>query len=58
MGDDAVIIEGIESDSNKGALYSSVHGTGRIMSRTEARGRFRKETDPMTSKRSQIPADL
>lgn len=40
MGDDAVIIEGIDSETSKTALYSTVHGAGRVMSRTEARGRF------------------
>lgn len=50
MGDDAVIIEGIESDTNRDALYSTVHGAGRVMSRTQAAGRFKKETDPVTGK--------
>ena len=38
MGDDAVIIEGVDSEVSKEALYSTVHGAGRIMSRTAARG--------------------
>ena len=42
MGDDAVILRGVESEASKTALYSTVHGAGRIMSRTEARGRFVK----------------
>lgn len=40
MGDDAVIIEGVESQISRGALYSTVHGAGRIMSRTAAKGHF------------------
>ena len=44
MGDDAVIIEGVESEASKEALYSTVHGAGRIMSRTAAKGKFVKET--------------
>ena len=40
MGDNAVIIEGVESDLSKESLYSTVHGAGRVMSRTAARGRF------------------
>jgi tRNA-splicing ligase RtcB (3'-phosphate/5'-hydroxy nucleic acid ligase) len=40
MGDNAVIIEGVESELSKDSLYSTVHGAGRIMSRTAARGRF------------------
>lgn len=43
MGDDAVILEGIESDASRAALYSTVHGAGRVMSRTAARGRFVKD---------------
>lgn len=44
MGDDAVIIEGIDSEASKEALYSTVHGAGRIMSRTAAKGKFVNET--------------
>src|SRR5438270_951700 len=42
MGDDAVIIEGIDSSESREALFSTVHGAGRIMSRTAAKGRFEK----------------
>jgi tRNA-splicing ligase RtcB len=42
MGDDAVIIEGVDSAASREALFSTVHGAGRIMSRTAAKGRFRK----------------
>jgi tRNA-splicing ligase RtcB len=40
MGDDAVIIEGIDSSISREALFSTIHGAGRIMSRTAAKGRF------------------
>lgn len=40
MGDDAVILRGIDTEASKAALYSTVHGAGRVMSRTDARGRF------------------
>lgn len=43
MGDDAVIIEGVESEVSREALYSTVHGAGRIMSRTAAKGKFVRE---------------
>jgi len=59
MGDDAVILEGIDATGNplaaalnqEAALFSTVHGAGRVMSRTAARGRRRKvggrgEDDP------------
>jgi tRNA-splicing ligase RtcB len=39
MGDDAVIVEGVESEASAGALYSTVHGAGRVMSRTAAAGK-------------------
>lgn len=39
MGDISVILEGVESEASKAALYSTVHGAGRVMSRTEAAGR-------------------
>ena len=42
MGDDAVIIEGVDSSTSREALFSTVHGAGRVMSRTAAKGRFVK----------------
>lgn len=42
MGDDAVIIEGVDSPVSREALFSTVHGAGRVMSRTAAKGRFVK----------------
>jgi tRNA-splicing ligase RtcB len=42
MGDDAVIIEGVDSPASRDALFSTVHGAGRIMSRTAAKGKFVK----------------
>jgi tRNA-splicing ligase RtcB (3'-phosphate/5'-hydroxy nucleic acid ligase) len=42
MGDDAVIIEGVDSGESREALYSTVHGAGRIMSRTAAKGKFER----------------
>jgi len=53
MGDDAVILSGVESDASAETFYSTVHGAGRVMSRTEARGRFVK--DPATGKRLRQP---
>src|SRR5690606_8178089 len=40
MGDDAVILEGIESEQAKALLYSTVHGAGRVFGRKEAKRRF------------------
>ena len=47
MGDDAVIVQGVPTDSTssevvelqKSALFSTVHGAGRVMSRTQAAGK-------------------
>jgi tRNA-splicing ligase RtcB len=42
MGDESVILEGVESDENEQALFSTVHGAGRVMSRSQAAGRIRR----------------
>jgi tRNA-splicing ligase RtcB len=42
MGEPSVILEGVESEMSEGALYSTVHGAGRAMSRTKAAGKARK----------------
>ena len=42
MGDISVIVEGVDSRESKRALYSTIHGAGRIMSRTQAAGKRRK----------------
>ena len=53
MGDDAVIIEGVESEASKDALYSTVHGAGRLFGRKEAKRRFaRTEMDAWLRDRS------
>jgi|CXWL01.1.fsa_nt_gi tRNA-splicing ligase RtcB len=39
MGDVSVIIEGVESIDSQTAFYSTVHGAGRVMSRTKAAGK-------------------
>ena len=41
MGGTSVILEGIDSPASKQALYSTVHGAGRVMSRRQAAGRRR-----------------
>jgi tRNA-splicing ligase RtcB len=44
MGDESVILEGVESPDNEQALFSTVHGAGRVMSRSQAAGRMRTMT--------------
>jgi len=50
MGENSVIVEGVDSETSKVALYSTVHGAGRVMSRTEAAGKRKwrqgKSTNP------------
>ncbi len=42
MGDLSVILEGVEHDHAAEAMYSTVHGAGRVMSRTQAAGKKKK----------------
>lgn len=44
QGDNAVIIRGVDSPLSAKSLYSTVHGAGRVMSRTDARGKVHKKT--------------
>ncbi|HEX7183269.1 MAG TPA: RtcB family protein [Thermoanaerobaculia bacterium] len=50
MGDDSVILAGMVSDDpgvkdlQSASLYSTVHGAGRVMSRTEAIGKVNRKT--------------
>ena len=42
MGTSSVVLEGVDSSESAAALYSTVHGAGRVMSRAEAAGKSRK----------------
>jgi len=44
MGECSVILEGVYSDENKNIMDSTVHGAGRVMSRTAAAGKFDYKT--------------
>jgi tRNA-splicing ligase RtcB len=50
MGDDAVIVEGVDSTASRQALYSTVHGAGRVMSRTQAAGKINRRTGRQLSR--------
>lgn len=39
MRDNSVIVEGVDSAESRAGLYSTVHGAGRILSRTKATGK-------------------
>lgn len=41
MEDNSVILKGIDSEKSRGAFYSTIHGAGRVMSRTQAAGKSR-----------------
>jgi tRNA-splicing ligase RtcB len=44
MGETSVILEGVENESAKYSLYSTVHGAGRVMGRLEAKGKVDRKT--------------
>lgn len=60
MGDISVILQGVESEKSRKAFYSTVHGAGRIMSRTKAAGRMnwkkRKRTGGAISEEQMMKA--
>lgn len=51
MRDTSVIIEGVDSELSRKGLYSTVHGAGRIMSRTEAAGKKQWVKDAKTGRK-------
>jgi tRNA-splicing ligase RtcB (3'-phosphate/5'-hydroxy nucleic acid ligase) len=44
MGEPSVILEGAESTDSAESLYSTVHGAGRVMSRSRAAGRVKRRS--------------
>ena len=42
MGEQSVILEGAQAPEAQDALYSTVHGAGRVMSRTQAAGKVKR----------------
>lgn len=44
MGDISVIVRGKDTEENRESFYSTVHGAGRIMSRTQAAGKMNWKT--------------
>jgi tRNA-splicing ligase RtcB (3'-phosphate/5'-hydroxy nucleic acid ligase) len=51
MGDISVILEGVDGQEAKEALYSTVHGAGRVLSRRQAAGKRRWVRDKQTGRR-------
>lgn len=58
MGDQSVILEGADSPTSAKAFYSTVHGAGRVMSRTQATGlsKWGKRRGEPGVKRSEMDA--
>jgi tRNA-splicing ligase RtcB len=48
MGEPSVVLRGTDGAGSEGLLRSTVHGAGRVMSRTEAAGRFRDRAECTT----------
>ena len=47
MADVSVILEGVDSEENEMAMYSTIHGAGRAMSRTQAKGKMKRKGKEM-----------
>jgi tRNA-splicing ligase RtcB (3'-phosphate/5'-hydroxy nucleic acid ligase) len=57
MGDDCVIVEGVDSKASADSLYSTIHGAGRLFGRKEAKRRFsRVEMDEWLQRRGVLLA--
>ncbi len=57
MGENSVILEGVESEQGKQSLYSTVHGAGRVMGRMEAKGKMKNGVVVREGKVSQTMMD-
>jgi tRNA-splicing ligase RtcB len=57
MGEESVILEGVESAESARTLYSTVHGAGRVMGRLEAKGTFDRKTGEM-KRPPKVTADM
>jgi tRNA-splicing ligase RtcB (3'-phosphate/5'-hydroxy nucleic acid ligase) len=49
MAEDAVIVEGVKAPLSHDLLFSTIHGAGRVMSRTQARGKTNRKTGAQIS---------
>ena len=58
MGDDAVILEGVESAEALDGLYSTVHGAGRDFGRREAERRFTRDQMDVWLRRQDVDVHL
>lgn len=51
MGDSSFILRGLDNDENKNALYSTIHGAGRNISRKAAKEKFTRQEQSEWCKR-------
>lgn len=49
MGDSSFILEGVQSELSKQAMYSTIHGAGRAMGRVQAKGKVCRKTGKQIS---------
>lgn len=49
MGDISVILEGLDSQRSRDCLFSTIHGAGRVMGRTQAKGKTDRKTGKQIS---------
>jgi tRNA-splicing ligase RtcB len=49
-----VILEGVDSPENERALFSTVHGAGRVMSRSQAAGRIRRRKQMVNGRKVRV----
>ena len=58
MGDESVSLEGVAGPEAEESLFSTVHGAGRVMSRSQAAGRFRRRTIKRNGKKVRVEEQL
>lgn len=62
MGEDSVILEGTEEqemlDGRSASMNSTVHGAGRVMSRTDAKGKYNRKTGVLIRPGRVKPEDM
>ena len=58
MGEQSVILEGVDSAESKTSLYSTVHGAGRVMGRKQAAGVIDRKTGVVNHVFTHFPLEL
>lgn len=59
MAEQSVILRGVDSEESKVAMYSTVHGAGRVMSRTQAAGKVKwKSGKKVRVSEGQVTSDM